>query len=202
MDESEHIIVPDVAHPIRGYKWLYFSDGKFYGPGHTSVPGMTKESSLWIPGVVKEATCPIEGCKETPCSPHQVAEDKKQYDKDILGMIDQLAGLRAIQEGQSIRQNFHIIGSGCGIYAYKKPSQINPTGIGFRVSVTVDLWGKVYEYSEGWRAQYGMIVDATLVEPDSSTWQVHGFNRRFSQRKHLRKLQRELNKLLENVKDR
>lgn len=57
----------------------------------------------------------------------------------------------------------HAIGDGCGIYAYKEPvawtNRAGSTTGTVWVVGTVLLWGALFEHEQGYRAEYGQVVE-------------------------------------------
>lgn len=143
MDEpSDELVVPDVAEPIVAYRsWSGHPRSGLRGYG----------GALWVPDGVTEARCEPQRdyydlysgrkrskpvCVSAPCPPSEVGEH---------------------------------MGHGCGLYAtkadtaarYEQPDPEVPSTDEYgrySVSGIVHLWGTYYEYSDGYRAQYGQVA--------------------------------------------
>lgn len=150
----DDVVIPDLAEPIKAWRVFKFNarSGLFGSMGHR-----------WPAPYEMTAVCHSRACTEPPCSPGEVWEGKKR----MYTIRRENSGLNYQQLTTSgLLDGIHHIGDGCGIYGYKRrsdafeeASRIASQCVGFMdiFVARVWLWGKVYEYEGGYRAQHARI---------------------------------------------
>lgn len=139
---TEEVQIPDLAEPIRAWRaWGIQDDGET--PVLTSVNG-----SIWHNESHMTAVCrkPVEGA-DPGDNPKLVVNDEHQAPEKDCGFY----------------------GYGCGLYAYKSLPELlwnyDPVLTeGTLVFGEVLLFGKVYEYENGYRAEHAKIARITFFK--------------------------------------
>jgi hypothetical protein len=146
--------IPDLPEPIVGLKQFHFVVDEVEDPHLRSWNG-----TRWTAADQRAVCLPPrdEGavpCEVSPCPPG--VKMRPALDKPI-------------------RMNGHL-GEGCGLYAYKEDHEFNlpeaplvPDWYSYwQIAGRVLLWGAVYEYEEGYRAEYMRIDGIFLPQANSA----------------------------------
>lgn len=148
------VTVPDLIEPITAYKLLDFYKGKLYSPAG-------RVEAVWEPFVTVTAECDLPSCKSSPSKP------RGGFDEFM--MVSFKVDTQEYKRYKEWLNNRHLYGEGCGIYGYKDPATLHLqeyTSKGIPVMTTVQLWGTIYEYELGWRAQHGRGIAASCPPND------------------------------------
>ena len=164
--------IPDLPEPITAYKQLNFDPlGR-----ETGAWFLSWNDTPWTAKPMKAA-----------CIPLRVATGSKAKVRDACAF----APCPPPGPGTSDPKPPGHYGHGCGIYAYKSKEQIiipemwsgAVWGMVWpQVATEVLMWGKVYEYTEGYRAEYCQIktvylpmFNSQLRAQVSDAAKIHGF---------------------------